>query len=101
MNPKVRSIEAPLACETVKLPCETLLGNTKVVAKAAAAFAVWGDREMIVPGATFGAGTTVVVALAASENVPVQFNRPCDICSIAVWYLVRSFSYRPGARTLI
>lgn len=72
----VRSTDAPLACDTIKEPADTLAGIMKVVAIAAAASAVTGENTISVPFATVGAETVVVVALAASVNVPEQFNRP-------------------------
>lgn len=73
---KLRSVEAPLAWLTMKDPADTFESKIKVVAKAAAALAVVCENTILVPGATVGAGTVVVVALAASVNSPEQFNRP-------------------------
>ncbi len=57
-------------------PADTFDGRTKVVAIAAAASALIGEKCIGVPLATVGASTVVDVALAVSVNVPEQFNRP-------------------------
>lgn len=80
----------------MKLPAETLAGKMNVVASAAAASAEAGENRILVPGATVGAATVVVVALAANVKVPEQFNLPWSICPIAWFNLVRSTLLRPG-----
>ncbi len=67
-----------------------------VDAIAAAASALIGEKWIGVPTATVGASTVVVVAPAASVNIPEQFSRPWSICSMAWLIFVKSVLFRPG-----
>ena len=61
-------------CDIVNEPFAIVL--TKVVASAAAAFAVNAVRTGVEPTAQFTAGTTVVAALAVNVTAPVALDRP-------------------------
>src|SRR4029079_19390728 len=73
-----RSVCALFACAMVNVCFPT--DETKVVASAAAAFAVRGNRNTAERGAQFGALTTVDAAPAASVTDPVAFDRPAANC---------------------
>src|SRR5215472_2699489 len=92
---KVRSAWVLLACVKVKLPFLTVVRY--VVAIAAAASAVVGQRKTPESEAQLWSTTVVVVALTASVSVPMPLDLPAASCCSDRAYFDRSFSWEDGA----